>query len=322
MKQLAKKLAALSVPLLIGICMVTNPVLFFASPADAITVDPAKLESDVRQLCSIRPARNSSNPASLDSAAAWIRRELAAAGIVSEEQVYQADEKTYRNIICSFGPDSGERVIVGAHYDVCGPQAGADDNASGTAGLLELARQLKKNKAALKYRTDLVFYTLEEPPYFRTEEMGSAVHARSLKEKGIPVKMMICLEMIGYFSDKKKSQEYPVKLLGLFYPSKANYIAVVGKLGNGRLIRNVKRKMRAAMEVDVRSINAPAAIPGIDFSDHLNYWAQGYDAVMITNTAFYRNKNYHEPTDTPETLDYKRMADVIKGVYNVLLSQK
>ncbi|TND10631.1 MAG: peptidase M28 [Bacteroidetes bacterium] len=323
MRRLWKTMAGVSLVLICGVCMVTNPVLFAAdTEVEIIRVDPEKLKSDVVFLATLQPARHSENTASLDSAASWIRAQLSAEGIISEEQVYEAGGKKYRNIICSFGPDSGERIIAGAHYDVCGERPGADDNASGTAGLLEIARQLKRNSAQLAYRTDLVFYTLEEPPYFRTTEMGSAVHARSLKAKDIKVKTMICLEMIGYFSDAEDSQEYPVKLLKLFYPDKANYIAVVGKFGQGRLIRNVKRKMNSAMDLDVRSINAPASLPGIDFSDHLNYWAEGYDAVMITNTAFYRNKNYHEPTDTPETLDYKRMAEVVKGVYNVIVQMK
>lgn len=303
----------------IGILAVTNPVLFGRShPAVHIQVDSVQLKQDVVHLCSFHQSRSAEHPAQLDSAANWLRAQLTAAGIESEEQVYTADGKTYRNVICSFGPREGERVIVGAHYDVCGEQPGADDNASGTAGLLELARQLKKNAPALRYRTDLVFYTLEEPPNYDTPNMGSLIHAESLKKAGVKVKLMVCLEMIGFYSSEKHSQEYPVGAMKLFYPDKANYIAVVGKLGQGRVIRNVKRRLQAACGIDVRSVNAPKFIPGIDFSDHRSYWSQGYEAVMITNTAFYRNKNYHQPTDTPETLDYGRMAEVVKGIYNVV----
>ena len=213
-----------------------------------------------------------------------------------------------------------QRLVVGAHYDVYGENPGADDNASGTAGLLELARLLKSQNPDLKYRVDLVAYTLEEPPFFRTEFMGSAVHAKSLFDAGIKVKGMISMDMIGYFSDAPKSQDYPLGLLKLFYPAVGNYIAVVGNLGNVGMVRKVKKEMKKAAALKVRSINAPASLPGIDFSDHRNYWKYDFDAVMITNTAFYRNKNYHEPTDTPETLNYEKMAEVVKGIYGAVVN--
>jgi Zn-dependent M28 family amino/carboxypeptidase len=126
---------------------------------------------------------------------------------------------------------------------------------------------------------------------------------------------MFSLEMIGYFSDERGSQSYPFSGLGLFYPSRGNFIAVVGCLGQARLVRRVKRAMREVMDVPVRSINAPRLLPGVDFSDQLNYWDAGYDAVMITDTAFYRNPHYHTAEDTPATLDYRRMASVVEGVH-------
>ncbi|MBL4592807.1 MAG: peptidase M28, partial [Flavobacteriales bacterium] len=128
--------------------------------------------------------------------------------------------------------------------------------------------------------------------------------------------------MIGYFSEEKGSQDYPIGLLKLFYPNTGNYISVVSKMGggNGKLTRKVKKAMKKGSDIDVTSVNAPAKMPGIDFSDHLNYWKYDYPAVMITNTAFYRNKNYHEPGDLPETLDYIKMAEVIKGVYNAVIT--
>lgn len=306
--------------ILCGVCAITNPVLF-ARGTSSINIDVKKdrLYNDVKFLVTTPKARNFYNIAELNSAADYILNELKKTGGRIEEQKYKADGREYRNIICSFGPEDGERIIVGAHYDVCENQPGADDNASGTAGLLELARLLGERKD-IKQRIDLVAYTLEEPPYFRKETMGSAVHAKYLHDNNIKVKAMICLEMIGYFSDKPKSQDYPVGLLKLFYPNKGNYIAVVGKFGQGRIVRKMKKHMNNGCEVDVRSINAPAFVPGIDFSDHLNYWKYGYDAVMITDTSFYRNANYHEPTDTIDTLDFDRMAEVVKGVYNALMN--
>ena len=126
---------------------------------------------------------------------------------------------------------------------------------------------------------------------------------------------MVSLEMIGYFNDQADSQHYPVALLKAFYPTRGNFIAVVGKLDQIRVLRRVKAAMVGASPLPVYSISAPRSIPGVDFSDHLNYWNAGYDAVMITDTAFYRNPNYHTFEDTPDTLDYRRMAQVVQGVY-------
>ncbi|PCI96508.1 MAG: peptidase M28 [Flavobacteriales bacterium] len=302
----------------------TNPVLIKTNKSDVIEVDPERIKNDVTTLCSTTKPRNAKNIESLNEAASYIADEWIKLGLEVDTQKYIADGNEYKNLICSFGRTDGERIIVGAHYDVCEEQAGADDNASGTAGLLELARLLKKHQPNLNYRVDLVAYTLEEPPYFRTKFMGSAVHATYLKDNKIPIKAMICSEMIGYFSDEKGSQDYPIGLLKLFYPNTGDYISVVSKFGNGnsKLTRKVKKGIKRGANIDVTSVNAPASLPGIDFSDHLNYWKYDYPAVMITNTAFYRNKNYHEPTDLPETLDYERMAEVIKGIYNVLVEFK
>ena len=145
--------------------------------------------------------------------------------------------------------------------------------------------------------------------------MGSRVHAEGLRQAGVDVRAMLSLEMIGCFRDDPGSQEYPVSELGLVYPSAGSFIAVVGCLGQASLVRRVKRAMAESMSVPVRSINAPRLVPGIDFSDQLNYWDAGYAAVMITDTAFYRNPRYHRAEDTPDTLDYRRMAQVVEGVH-------
>lgn len=229
-------------------------------------------------------------------------------------QPYDVEGRLFKNVIASFGTEHTNRLIIGAHYDVCGRQDGADDNASGTVGLLELARMLQPLE--LNCRIDLVAYTLEEPPFFRTEQMGSYVHAKSLYERNISVEGMICLEMIGYFDDRKKSQDYPLGFLKLFYGNRGDYITVVRKFNSGRFARKFKRDIKRQKHVKTKSFQAPGSLPGIDFSDHLNYWKFGYSAVMITNTGFYRNKNYHQPTDRIETLDIPRMAGVIQNVFN------
>ncbi len=296
-----------------------NPLLVKPKPTkEIISIDTAQLRTDVTTLCNTKLPRNSENVDVLDSIADYIKQEFGkTAGRVSE-QAFEVRGKTYRNVICSFGPENAERIIVGAHYDVCGKQAGADDNATGVAGLLELARLFGKQDDSLKNRIDFVAYTLEEPPYFRSEHMGSAVHARSLKEAGVKVKAMVCLEMIGYFTDKPKSQDYPVGLLKTAYPSTGNFIAIIGKMGQGKLTKSVKRDMIAYGNIPVESLNAPSFVTGVDFSDHLNYWAEGYPAIMITDTSFFRNKNYHQETDTIDTLDFEKMAEVVKGAFGAI----
>jgi Zn-dependent M28 family amino/carboxypeptidase len=276
-------------------------------------VDPARLEAHVRRLSETFVPRDEEHPENLDRAAAYIRKELEAAGGRMEVQPFEVCGKAYQNVIARFGPETRERIVVGAHYDAAGPYPGADDNASGVAGLIELARLL--GKAPLKTQVEMVAYSLEEPPHFASSTMGSAYHAASLRKQGVPLRAMICLEMIGYYTDAPRSQRFPTAALKPFYPSTGNFITVAGKLGQGSLVRRVKKSMQgAASPLGVESISAPASLPGIDFSDHRNYWAAGYPAVMITDTAFYRNDNYHTRSDTPETLDYRRMSMVVRGL--------
>jgi Zn-dependent M28 family amino/carboxypeptidase len=297
---------------------VTQPLLGAGASGRGARAEPARLEAHVRALSVQFVPRDAAHPEGLELAAAYVRRELGAAGGVVAEQPYEVGGRVYRNVVASFGPETRERIVVGAHYDAAGPLPGADDNASGVAGLLELARMLGASAPPL--RVELVAYTLEEPPFFGTGEMGSAVHARSLRAAGVALRAMISLEMIGFFSDAEGSQRYPSPALKAFYPSRGDFITVVGKFDQGRLVRRVKRAMLAAAPLlPVYSINAPRAVPGVDFSDQSNYWDAGYDALMITDTAFYRNPNYHTARDTPDTLDYTRMALVVEGVHAAVL---
>jgi len=305
--------------LLVGLWFwVTQPLFGRPQVRAKVAVDSARLEAHVRTICAEAGPRDESHPQNLDRVAGYIREEFQQANGVVTEQPFQVNGKTYRNVIAQFGPDSRERIVVGAHYDTAGPYPGADDNASGVAGLIELARLL--GQASLPLRVELVAFTLEEPPYFRTPQMGSAIHAASLVNQGVKVRAMLALEMIGYFDDAPGSQKFPASLLAAFYPSQGNFIGVVGAFGNGLLLRRLKSAMREASPLPVFTIAAPDFIPGVDFSDHLNYRQAGYVALMITDTAFYRNPHYHAPSDRPETLDYQRMAMVVQGVYAAVLA--
>lgn len=281
-------------------------------------VSAERLEAHVRMLADVLAPRSVAHPANLEAAASYVAARMVEGGAEVSFQRYEVSGNPYRNVVAALGPDAGERVVVGAHYDAAGPFPGADDNASGVAGVIELARVLAG--VALRGRVELVAYPCEEPPFFRTPFMGSMVHAASLRDEGVRVKAMIALEMIGYFSDEPGSQSFPSPLLKPFYPSRGDFITVVGKLGQGPLIRRVRRAMRRGSPLPVRTIQAPRSVPGVDFSDHASYWAAGFDAVMVTDTAFYRNPHYHTARDTPDTLDYRRMAMVVEGVRSAVLA--
>jgi hypothetical protein len=299
--------------LVFGWWYVTQPLLPIARTSrTTVEVSAARLESHVRALSERLIPRDYTHPGNLAQAAAYIRTEFTRAGGATSEQPYDASGRSYRNVVASFGPESGERIVVGAHYDVDGELPGADDNGSGVAGLIELAYLLGRSPPRM--RVELVAYSLEELPFFGTPYMGSAVHARSLKEQRAEVRAMFSLEMIGYFSNEPASQQFPLEALRPFYPSSGNFIAIVGKPGQTSLVRKIKRAMRSASPLPVHSINAPRWVPGVDFSDHVSYWDAGYAAVMITDTAWYRNPNYHTARDIAETLDYERMAMVVQGV--------
>jgi len=275
--------------------------------------DTSRIKNDLSTITKTDQSRNYLNISTLNSVADYIFQEFSKTCDTVYFQTFMVDDKEYKNVIGVQGIEKKERLVLGAHYDVAENQEGADDNASGVVGILELSRLLSKEE--LKYRIDFVAFTLEEPPFFRTKQMGSYIHANSLYDEGAKIKGMICLEMIGFFNDRPNSQEYPLGFLKLFYGNRGDFITVVQKFGNGKFGRQFDRLMIDQQLVNTKSFKSPAWLPGVDFSDHLNYWKFGYSAVMVTNTAFYRNKNYHQVTDKMETLDLKRMGLVIDEVH-------
>ena len=277
--------------------------------------DARTLQHHVRFLTEdVRP-RSAAHPENLDRAAAYIADAFRAAGARTTVQPFDARGKRYANVIGEFGSGEEAEIIVGAHYDAFGETGdlpGADDNASGTAGLLELARLLGSHD--LDHRVTLVAYSTEEPPFFGSAQMGSAVHANALARARTPVRAMICLEMIGYFSAE---QAWPNWLFELVYPSKGDFIGVAGGWSDRHLARVVKRSIAGAGGIRVVSFTGPRETS--DASDQRNYWSHGWPAVMVSDTAFLRNPNYHTARDTADTLDYVRMARVVDGVLNAVL---
>ena len=284
----------------------------FSSTGEPHDIDTVVLKENVRRISQDFFPRNSDNPQLLNQLSAYIHKQFSVYSSRVSYQEFDVSGQTYRNVIAKFGPENTPVIVVGAHYDSFAELPGADDNASGVVGLLELGRLV--SRLDLNYQLQLVAYTLEEPPFFSTQYMGSYVHASQLKDANTNVKLMISLEMIGYFSNVKGSQHYPVSALKAFYPTEGDFIAVIDQLNSNDALP-LKSVFNSSTNIEAYSLNVPASIEGVDFSDHRNYWAFDYPAVMVTDTSFYRNQSYHTQYDTYDTLNYDKMAEVISGVF-------
>jgi Zn-dependent M28 family amino/carboxypeptidase len=277
-----------------------------------------RLYQDVEFLTTLRPYRNYRNLGALEEVREYISKTYGELNLEVEEQTWTAAGSEYKNIITSYNKGAKRRLVVGAHYDVWNDQPGADDNASAVAGLLETVRLVVENKPSLDYRIDFVAYCLEEPPFFGTDEMGSFIHAKSLYDQEVDVIGMVCYEMIGYFSDEPNSQPFPSPEMAQQYPSTANFIIVVGIDEYKVFAQRVHELMRETAGIDVQLISFPNAYSLAGMSDHLNYWQFGYPALMVNDTAFIRNPNYHQKSDTIDTLDFDKIPEVVNGAYNAV----
>ena len=276
----------------------------------------AELRRDVEALCAIGQ-RNVFVPGSLAQAAALIERELTAAKYEVERQTYRVDDQEVSNVFVEIRGTSrpDEIVVIGAHYDAVDDTIGADDNASGVAGMLALARRFAAAKPARTLR--FVAFVNEEPPHFQTESMGSWRYAKRAHDRGERIVAMLSLEMLGYYRDEKGSQQYPAPLNAM-YPDTANFIGFASNVGSRGLTKQCVAAFRKATKFPVESASMPEAIPGIAWSDQWSFWQFGWPAVMVTDTALFRNPHYHTPADLPGTLDYERMAHVVGGLEGVV----
>ncbi len=288
-------------------------------PAGGPPINPERLREHVLFLAETCHPRSWCRPQNLDLCAEYIRARFEQTGAPTQDQEFVVGSVTCRNVRVLLGPITNERIVVGAHYDAVSGTPGADDNASGVAGLIELANRLATARG-LGCTVELVAYTLEEPPFFRTPNMGSYRHAALLRREGITVRAMLALEMIGYYRTEPRTQRFPFFLLRAFYPHTGNYLVVAGNLSQWRLARKITAHMKGATPLPVFAITAPRFVPGIDLSDHRSYWRHGFPAVMVTDTAFYRNLAYHTPQDTPDRLDYTRMAWAVAAVEQAVLA--
>jgi hypothetical protein len=256
----------------------------------------------------------------LEKVALHLEAMLRLRGYAPGRQEFSADGKTVRNIDVVIEPSGiadPDVVVVGAHYDSAEGTPGANDNASGTAVLLELARLLKDLQGQTRKRIRLVFFVNEEPPYFQTEDMGSLRYAKALAARKERVTAMYSLETLGFYSSAPGSQQYPPPL-GLLYPDRGDFVSFVGLTNSRPLVRQTVESFRAHTPFPSVGGVAPGAIPGIDWSDHWAFAEHGFQAVMVTDTAIFRYPHYHKPTDTPDKVDVERLARVTKGMERVV----
>ncbi len=276
-----------------------------------------RLRDHVEMLAGKIGPRHVGDPPSMRQAVEYIREQFSRAGYPVTEQSYPVAETEAANLIARIeGTDrSGETVVLGAHYDTVPTTPGADDNASAVAVLLETARLLRDLPS--RRTIHFVAFACEELPHYHTMTMGSQVYARRCRERGERIRGMICLEMVGYFTDEPNSQGYPdemPKWLRWIFPRRGNFLAAVGNLRSWRLGIAFRRGFKRATRFPLYSISLPEFLGFIRRSDNSSFWDQNYSALMITDTSYLRNAHYHQPTDLPDTLDYRAMTQVTIGV--------
>jgi Zn-dependent M28 family amino/carboxypeptidase len=275
------------------------------------------LQRDVEKLAGEIGRRNYAYYNGLQGAADFLKTSLAQAGYQVQQQSYVISNQTYYNIEVEIhGSDrADEIVIIGGHYDSVYTSPAANDNGTGAAATLELARLFagKKPDRTLRF----VEFVNEEPPFFATENMGSMVYARRCRERFEKVVAMLSLETMGYYSDKIGSQKYPPPL-GSIYPLQGNFISFIGNTASGPLVRDVIASFRRHTQFPSEGAALPSQIPGVGWSDHWSFWQQGYPGVMVTDTAPFRYPYYHTEGDTPDKVDYSRLARVVAGLERVV----
>jgi Zn-dependent M28 family amino/carboxypeptidase len=275
------------------------------------------LQQDVEKIAVEIGARNAGKYAKLNETKAFLETALTQAGYTVNLQTYKIENKPYYNLeverVGTVKPN--EVVIIGGHYDSAFTSSGANDNGTGVAATIELARLFANQSRQRTIR--FVAFTNEEPPFFWTDEMGSLVYAKQIDVSKEKVVAMLSLETMGYFSEAIASQKYPFPI-GLFYPDRGNFIGFVGDLNSGDLVRRVIGSFRHHAQFPSEGAILPSWLPGIGWSDQWSFWQQGYQAIMVTDTARYRYPYYHTEDDTPDKIDFDRLTRVVSGLAEVI----
>jgi Peptidase family M28 len=276
-----------------------------------------RLKHDVETLAVKIGRRNQLNYQNLVAARDFLDRELTQAGYTVREQKYSIADRTYSNLEVEIPGSSraDEILVIGAHYDSAFTSPGANDNATGAAAVLALAREFAGTKPMRTLR--FVEFTNEEPPFFWTQNMGSAVYAQAAKARGDKIVGMFSLETLGYFTDTANTQKYPPPL-SLLYPDRGNFLGFISNIESRELLRNTMRSFRAQAKFPSEGAALPNFIQGIGWSDHWAFWQQDYQALMITDTATFRYPQYHTDEDTPDKIDFEKLARVTYGVSKVI----
>lgn len=260
--------------------------------------------------------RNSYNYTALERAYKYIIETMRSSSFHIKDLEYRHEQLTFHNIVAEkIGNKYPEEIIIiGAHYDTVYNSPGADDNASGIAALLEFIRlyDAYKNQRTMRF----VAFTLEEPPFYSTSKMGSHVYAQICKELQENIITMVSLEMLAYFTNKNKSQQYPHPDMVALYPDRGNFIGIVGDEKSKLIVEKITQTVKNYSNIPVESLVAHRAVPGVSLSDHASFWNFGYKAIMVTDTAFYRNPHYHRSDDTIDTLNFKYFSKLVLGLYH------
>jgi Zn-dependent M28 family amino/carboxypeptidase len=261
--------------------------------------------------------RNLQHPEALHAAEDYIKQTWQEQGYTVERQAYLERDIQCANLeVTQMGNPHAEQIIlVGAHYDTVYGSPGANDNGSGLAVLLELARLFRAQSTKLSLR--FVAFVNEEPPFFYSGRQGSNIYAKTVRKRGDDIRLMLALETIGYYSSEPRSQDYP-PLFKYFYPTTGNFISFVTNFGSRSVMLKLARAFRQVTAFPLEHVATFAFIPGVAWSDHLSFWRQNYKALMVTDTAFYRYPYYHSSNDTAEKLDYSCLTQVCQGLFDAL----
>jgi Zn-dependent M28 family amino/carboxypeptidase len=304
-----------------GCVMIPMPGRSHKGPLPPLTIEEtriaANLEKHVYALADEIGERNMWRYEELQQAAEYIKQTFANTGYASTAHSYHVEGKQAENIEARLegtDPDA-QLIVVGGHYDSVVGCAGANDNASGAAATLEVARLLAKEE--FQHTICFVAFVNEEPPFFQTDLMGSRAYARHLKEQGETVAAMLALETMGYYTDEEKTQHYPFPL-SLFYPGTGNFIGFVGNVSSRKLVRQCVGSFRRHTKFPSEGACLPSALTGVGWSDHWSFWQEGWPAVMLTDTAPFRYPYYHTAHDTPDKIDYERMARAVTGTARIV----
>lgn len=320
--RVALYLGVLSLLLLASLGYITHmPGASYSGPLPPLSTEESRIRErllgHVQTLAGQIGERNLWHYPALLAAADYIEATFVQLGYRPKDESYESRGKPLRNLIAEKRGNAipEDIILVGAHYDSVIGSPGANDNGSGVAAMLELARLLADHPLPRTVR--FVAFVNEEPPFFYTPEMGSLVHARASRDRGDRIQAMLSLETIGHYSDQPGSQRYPFPL-SLLYPNTADFIGFVGNLGSRKLVRTALQSFRRHAAFPSEGAAVPGWITGVSWSDHWSFWQVGYPAIMVTDTALFRYAHYHSAGDTPEKIDYARTARVVAGLAGVI----